>query len=103
MKRTLGITLLLLGSALGDSKSAAELWNQAVVELHQLGMTQEAFRDAAKDWAVAREAEIETPGSVSIDALRKFTAMWKAWQAVVAQERRTEKAMHEFAVAEENR
>lgn len=100
------LTMALLCGSLGatECKSAPDVcfWNEAAAQLMVVGDAQAVFSAAAREWAKAKQAEIDTPGSVSADALKKFTAMWAAWQNVLTEQRKAAKLMHDFNVVEMN-
>ena len=78
------------------------IWNEARAQLVVMGDAEKVFVEAATDWAVVRNQELVTPGTVDAQALRKFTAMWIAWQNFLTEERKAQKLMHDFSVVEQN-
>ncbi|MDE1766603.1 MAG: hypothetical protein KGI27_10095 [Thaumarchaeota archaeon] len=103
--KKIGIFLLLglgLARASKDPPPDIKLWNDAVQELHTFGDLQLTFAQAAHDWALAKQAELNQPGTVNAQALKKFTAMWIAWQGMQGEFRKVERSFHEFYVVEGN-
>lgn len=79
------------------------VWNETVIPaMKEYSDTEKGFADAAREWAVAKDEEMKAPGSVSAAAIKKFTAMWIAWQNTRSAFKRSEKAMHDFSVVEMN-
>lgn len=79
------------------------VWNDTVIPaMKEYSNAEKVFADAAKEWAVAKDEEMRARGSVSVGAIKKFTAMWVAWQGVRAAWKKAEKAMHDFSVVEMN-
>jgi hypothetical protein len=93
---------LACGSLVAEAPADVKLWNEARAQLVVMGQAEQVFTQAAKDWTVAKNEELATPGSVSVDALRKFTAMWVAWQNYLTEQRKAAKLMHDFSVVEMN-
>lgn len=105
--KILGLVLLALALPVVAADVPAPpdvaMWNNAASMLHQFGDAQVVFVEAAKEWTQARQAELQTPGSVSATALRDYGKMWVAWQQMEEVHKATAKAMHDFDVVERNR
>lgn len=105
MKKTLILLTMMTGLCYaGECKAPPDvcLWNEARAQLVKMGEAEQAFTQAAKEWAMAKNEELAAPGSISVDALRKFTAMWIAWQNLLTEQKKAAKLMHDFSVVEQN-
>ena len=97
--------VLMCGSLLGQCKLAPDVcaWNVAMTDMHAYAEQEQVFAQAAQEWAQAKQAEIDDTGTISSEALKKFTAMWAAWQNLRAAFKKAEKSFHDFSVVEMNK
>lgn len=105
LKSLILLTSLGMSCYAGECKSQPDvcMWNEAMAATKVYSDAEQEFSVKAQAFRAARQAELETPGSVSVDVVKTSTAMWIAWQQLRAAWRAMDKAMHDFWVVEMNK
>lgn len=106
MKKPLILLTLAAGLCYGgECKGRPDVcaWNEAMVQMKAYADAETEFSGLAQEWIVAKQAEISDAGTISSEALKKFSAMWAAWQRLREAFKKADKAFHDFSVVEMNK